>query len=189
MTSWLGRNFPSIVLMACVLAFTAGGGAIAGTLITGQQIMDGTVGSRDIKNGTVKRNDLASDVVADLLGPAGATGPTGPAGPVGPTGPAGIPGATGPAGPKGTPGLAGLVQVAQEKSVSANLSTSISATCPAGKVLLSAASSWISFNDGVSMEYEKTADAPFLNKATAFTNAVPFADTLRIQLICASVQS
>ena len=93
-------------------AGTAGVSAVA-QLVTGSQIKDGTVESRDLKHGTIRNADLARGLATSLRGPRGLRGPAGPAGVQGATGPAGPTGATGsqgptgptgPAGPKGDPG-------------------------------------------------------------------------------------
>ena len=82
--------------------------ATAGTavqaLITGAQIKDGTVQSRDIKNGTIGRADIADAAEAALRG---RRGPQGVAGPAGPAGPQGATGAAGPQGPAGAQGAQG----------------------------------------------------------------------------------
>jgi hypothetical protein len=110
--------------LAVVTAGTAGVEA----LITGAQIQDGTIKSRDVGNGAIRRVDIAPATVASLRGrrgpvgargaqgapgpvgaqgaqgPAGAQGSAGPAGPAGPPGPTGSTGATGATGEKGDPG-------------------------------------------------------------------------------------
>jgi len=68
-----------------LMAVGGGGGAVAGSLITGKQIKDGTVTSADIKNGTVTNRDLAKSARSK----AGQTGSQGPAGAPGPAGAAG----------------------------------------------------------------------------------------------------
>jgi hypothetical protein len=68
------------VALASVTAATAGVQA----LITGAQIVDGTVASRDIRNGTIARADLAPATLSYLRGRRGAPGPAGPAGPATP---------------------------------------------------------------------------------------------------------
>jgi hypothetical protein len=72
-----------VVALASVTAATAGVQA----LITGSQIVDGTVASRDIRNGTIARADLAPATLLYLRGRRGAPGPAGPAGPTGPATP------------------------------------------------------------------------------------------------------
>ena len=76
-------------------------------LITGAQIKDGTVASRDIANGTIKRADIADAAAAALRGQRGARGAAGPPGPAGPAGPAGQQGPTGAAGSQGPAGAQG----------------------------------------------------------------------------------
>jgi hypothetical protein len=95
--------------LAVVTAGTAGVEA----LITGAQIQDGTIKSRDIGNGAIRRVDIAPATVASLrgrrgpVGPRGAQGTAGATGPQGAVGPAGSQGAAGPAGPQGPAGAAG----------------------------------------------------------------------------------
>jgi hypothetical protein len=74
-----------LVALASVTAATAGVQA----LITGAQIKDGTVASRDIRNGTIGRADIAPAALSSLRGQTGAPGPAGPQGQQGPVGPAG----------------------------------------------------------------------------------------------------
>ena len=92
------------------LVVAAAGTAGVQALITGAQIKDGTIQSRDIGNGTIRRADLSGAAVASLRGargPAGAQGPRGAAGAQGPAGPQGLAGPQGPQGPAGSPGAAG----------------------------------------------------------------------------------
>lgn len=72
-------------------------------------------------------------------GATGATGLTGAAGAIGATGatgPTGLAGATGATGPIGPPGLVGFVIVSQSTETSASASKSVSAACPAGKIVV-----------------------------------------------------
>ena len=104
-----------IAAILVIAAVAAGGGTPA--QITGSQIKDGTIDSRDIKNGTIKLVDLASSTRVTLKGRKGDTGATGPAGPQGATGATGAAGqqgargATGAAGPAGPAGPAGNAAV------------------------------------------------------------------------------
>jgi len=105
--------------VVCGLAVVTAGTAGVKALITGAQIQDGTIKSRDIGNGTIRRVDIAPATVASLRGqrgpagprglqgiqgPQGSPGATGAQGPAGPTGPQGATGSAGAAGPKGDPG-------------------------------------------------------------------------------------
>jgi hypothetical protein len=95
--------------LGVILTLVAATAATAGVraLVTGAQIKDGTIQSRDIADGTIRSRDLAAGTIHVLRGDRGAVGPVGPrgeAGPPGPQGPAGTKGAAGPPGPKGDPG-------------------------------------------------------------------------------------
>ncbi len=78
---------------------------LAKDAVSARQLKKGAVRSVDVKDGTVQPTDLSASV-HDLIATAVA-GPAGPEGPEGPAGPAGGP--VGPAGPAGLPGPAGAV--------------------------------------------------------------------------------
>jgi hypothetical protein len=83
---------------ASILALAAGGGAVAGSLITSKDIQDKTIRGADlhknavktqkVKDGTLRIADLNTKA-RDALKKVGTTGPRGPQGPQGPQGPAG----------------------------------------------------------------------------------------------------
>ena len=96
------RFTPAMIVAMIALAVALSGTAVAGTtnLITGGQIV----------NGTIKLVDLNSSVKTALKGHRGATGAQGPVGAQGaqgPVGPQGATGAKGDTGATGAPGLAG----------------------------------------------------------------------------------
>jgi hypothetical protein len=134
-----------VAMLATALAVVASASGTVRDLITGAQIRDGSITSRDIANHTLVRRDLSSKLVASLRGQTGPAGPAGPAGPqgekgaTGDRGPAGSQGPQGPQGaqgPKGDPGgLAGyeIVASAPQTVTASNLSVG-TANCPAGKV-------------------------------------------------------
>ena len=95
------------LLAVLVLSIGLGGTAGAVTLITGKQIMDGTVRGRDVGNGSLTGADVAdmslsaADFNGSVQGPSGAPGAQGLQGLPGPEGPAGVSGiAYGQSGPK-----------------------------------------------------------------------------------------
>jgi hypothetical protein len=90
--------------VASALVIAAGGTAGVQALITGAQIKDGTIESRDIENGTIRRADLGAAAISSLRGARGRIGPQGPRGAIGPPGSAG---SQGPAGPQGAQGATG----------------------------------------------------------------------------------
>ena len=113
--SWL-RPSPAMVVAFAALVMASAGTAFATTLITGDQIKDGSITGADIRNhsiGAVKLGDgeavAARKVAKNARGPRGLRGKTGAAGAAGPQGPAGPAGATGPQGSAGTARAAGLV--------------------------------------------------------------------------------
>jgi hypothetical protein len=102
------RTPATLVVAGLLGAIALSGTAGAAALVTGRQIKDGSVASRDI--GTVSGTDVRDGglAVADVDGSlAGPSGPTGPAGPVGATGPVGARGPVGVAGPVGSAGPQG----------------------------------------------------------------------------------
>jgi len=103
-----------VLAAAAVLAVGAGSGAVAGAMITGDDIKNrsiegqdlsrGSVTTTKVKNGTLKLKDLNSEVTSKLgaagaAGTAGAQGPRGATGPQGPQGPQGANGTATYAGP------------------------------------------------------------------------------------------
>jgi hypothetical protein len=71
---------PSYVIVLAALLVAAGGGATAGSLITGAQIKDGTVTGADVKNGSLRLKDLGKADAAGLKGEPGTNGKNGAAG-------------------------------------------------------------------------------------------------------------
>ena len=71
-----GKALAAILAIGLVAAATAG----AASLITGQDIVNGTVTGADLKQGTVKLGDLSAKAKASLAGVPGPAGPAGPAG-------------------------------------------------------------------------------------------------------------
>ena len=98
-----------LITVVGLLGVAGATGATAGVqaLITGAQVKDETLESRDIKNGTIKKADLSAAAVASLRGARGPSGPAGPAGPQGPQGATGLQGTSGPQGPQGAAGPQG----------------------------------------------------------------------------------
>jgi hypothetical protein len=112
----LPRRAPAMMIASGAIALTlvAGGGAVAGSLVTSAEIKNNTIRSADVKNGTLKLKDITDPARAALAGQDGADGATGatglegPAGPEGPEGPKGDVGPAGPVGPTGAQGDRGL---------------------------------------------------------------------------------
>lgn len=90
------RPSPALIVALVALVMALGGTAVAGSLITG----------KDIKDGSIQLRDLAASIRAGF-GNVKSSSSQGPAGPVGPAGPRGATGERGPAGPAGKDGLNG----------------------------------------------------------------------------------
>jgi len=104
------------VAATLALVVAMGGTAYAATQVRSADIVDNTIKSQDVKNGTLTLDDVQDSTEASLrgqTGPAGAAGSPGASGEPGAAGPSGSPGAAGPsgapgdAGPSGPPGPSG----------------------------------------------------------------------------------
>ena len=71
------RSAAPVLLLTAALVVSAGGGAVAGTLITGKQIKDNTITTKDVRNRTLTAKDLSPKTVARLRGATGAPGAPG----------------------------------------------------------------------------------------------------------------
>jgi len=108
------RTATALLLAVLVLSVGLGGTAAAVSLVTGKQIKDGSVRSRDIGNGSLTGSDVAdksltpADFTGSIQGPTGPQGPAGAQGPRGLQGLQGTAGAQGAKGDTGAPGPAGV---------------------------------------------------------------------------------
>lgn len=116
-----GRATTIAAFLAGILIATAGT-ATAAKVITGKQI----------KNGSITSKDLSKPLRAQLK-KAGAKGPQGVPGPQGVAGPKGDPGAK---GDTGSPGLAGVEVKVTTQTVNNGQTGAGNAICPAGKIAL-----------------------------------------------------
>ncbi|MBJ7355783.1 hypothetical protein [Nocardioides sp.] len=107
---------PALVVAAACLVLGTTSGAVAGALVTGEDIKDGTVTTKDVKDKSLKTSDLSTKTVESLTGPAGAPGA---------------------AGPPGAPGLNGYQHVTGSPAVlSSGGSATLTVDCPAGTTAL-----------------------------------------------------
>ncbi len=102
MTRHLRGRAGSALAFALGLLIATAGTATAAKLITGSQIKDGSIGTRDLAKSVRSQLSRAGSAgSAGPQGPAGATGVAGVQGPQGEPGPQGDPGPEGPTGPRG----------------------------------------------------------------------------------------
>ena len=139
------------LILAAALIVSAGTGAVAGSMITGKQIKNGTVTSQDLKNKTIRPVDLSRAVKQQMAGSAGTVGPAGPAGPAGSTGPTGP---RGPQGVAGVPGASGLELVTKEQIVAPGAYSQLTMSCPSGKKVLGVSGYWNVIGSPVATKFE-----------------------------------
>ncbi|WP_374457784.1 hypothetical protein [Nocardioides sp.] len=164
----LRRGLPAIAVAALLVAAAATSGATAALVITGDDIKNNTVTTKDIKNATLtaqdvkdrslSSKDLRTSVVEDLKG------------------------ATGPAGPAGPPGIFGYQIVTKSVSLPPLTTTDVTATCPAGKRLLSAGGWLINQYQGAAVIFTETSAT-----AAGYNDSDLATDTLTVQVVCAVV--
>ena len=174
------RTAMAVIVAVVALVLSAGVGATASMMITGKQITNNTVTTKDIKNRTLKAKDLSLGAKSKLRGPAGATGPQGPAGPAGAIG---LP---------GLPGLSGFQVVTQSLPIPAGLTTvttPVTAACPAGKKALSATAGLSSPVVGLVTQVTRVSDTAFKAVGVPDLMAVLGANTLDLEVVCATVPS
>ncbi|WP_341928119.1 hypothetical protein [Nocardioides psychrotolerans] len=70
----LPRSAPVLVLLAGALVLGASGGAVAGAMITGAQIKNGTITGADIKNFSIGSKDITPGAKQTFLQPSAVSG-------------------------------------------------------------------------------------------------------------------
>lgn len=184
------RTALAVLVAALALIISAGAGATAALMITGKQIKDGTVSTKDVKNRSLKVKDLSTKARAKLrgatgpAGPRGATGATGATGPAGPAGPTGLQGLPGLDGLPGLPGLSGFEVITETSPVPALDSESVTGTCPAGKKAISATAGYAAPLANLLSQVTRTSDSAFT--ATGL-NGLVASHTLTLDVVCATV--
>ncbi|MFC7358952.1 collagen-like triple helix repeat-containing protein [Nocardioides astragali] len=188
------RTALAVVIAALALIISAGAGATASLMITGKQIKDGSVTTKDVKNRSLKAKDFSAKAKSKLRGPAGPAGPAGPRGATGATGPAGatglqglqgLPGLDGLPGVPGLPGLSGFEIVPATVSIAGfGASDSVTGTCPAGKKAISATAGYAAPLAGLLSQVTRTSETAFTARGL---NALPVAHLLTLDVVCATI--
>jgi hypothetical protein len=132
------RHSTAVAYLALFAAL--GGSAYAAVTVTGQNIKDGTVTGKDVKNRSLGTNKLSAKAVSSLAGdrgPAGPKGDPGLAGPLGQIGPQGETGPRGEAGPQGPSGISGIeYRVSGGVAVPKDQTRGDQVNCTSGKSVL-----------------------------------------------------
>ncbi|GAA5124534.1 hypothetical protein GCM10023339_46150 [Alloalcanivorax gelatiniphagus] len=179
----LVRVLPAAAVLAAVVAVSASTGAVAGALITGADIKNGSVASvditnksvtgKDVKDGALSKADLSAATLAELM----------TRGTVGPMGPIGLTGQAGPQGDAGPAGVSGLQYVTNTKSVLAGAGASVYVPCPEGKKVVGVSADWTT-----TVRPTATSINPDLLGGAAYgINDTDSTKTLRVAATCASV--
>lgn len=115
------RPSPGTVIACIALVVACTGSATAATLITGAQIKNNSVTTKDVKNKSLKAGDFKPGQLP--RGPAGAQGATG---------------AQGAQGVQGAPGLSDLEEVSGGTAYNSESPKDATISCPAGKTAIDA---------------------------------------------------
>ena len=193
----LSRRHSTVVAYLALFA-ALGGSAYAAATITGQNIKDGSITGKDVRNRSLGTNELSARAVSALSGrrgPAGPKGDQGPAGPSGATGPrgasgpAGAQGPQGPSGPSGPSGISGWQYVVSDgRSLAPGQFSTRTATCPAGKKVLGGGASATSVPSFSRMLVSAPTD-PGTAWVAGVENEGPVSITMFAWAICANVSS
>lgn len=182
------RTALAVIVAALALIVSAGAGATASLMITGKQIKDGSVTTKDVKNRSLKVKDLSAKARNKLrgatgpAGPRGATGATGATGPAGPAGPTGLQGLQ---GVPGLPGVSGFEVITETVSIGGlGASDSVTGTCPADKVAISATAGYAAPLAGLLSQVIRTSETAF---TASGLNSLPVAHLLTLDVVCATV--
>ena len=181
MKEWLSRYLspsPSLAVALVSLVAATGGTAVAASLITGEQVKDGSLTGADVKDHSLTKADLAGVTAHASRRGRGRRGRRGPRG------------FKGPAGPAGAPGAAGLTRIASaDGPVAFQCSTGgggcqvalSTATCPAGSFAVGGGFNASTPNNVVA--YAKRGVSTYAVIATNYSST---SATLTAQVVCAS---
>lgn len=133
------RPSPGTVIACVALVVACTGTATAATLITGAQIKNNSVTTKDVKNKSLRAGDFKPGALP--RGPAGTAGATGPQGPQGTQGTQGL---------QGGPGLSALEYVYATTPTNSESPKEANATCPSGKTAISASYNIVGGKTGTS---------------------------------------
>lgn len=194
-----GLTYANITSTLALVVALGGTGAYAANTIGSADIRNGSIQSVDIRNKQVRNADLASNAITGAKVRAGsldatdfAAGalPAGVAGPAGAPGVKGDPGAAGPKGDKGdpgAPGLAGYEQVVVEVPSANSSQRTATATCPNGKKLIGGGARAVGGEGSVVIDESIPVDDSTFRGETDSVGGVGVNHGLVVVAICATV--
>ena len=189
----------AVTAAAGVLVGVGGvGGAVAGDMLTGHDIKNGTLGMRDMNNYTQNQIDQGGERgPRGRRGPEGPQGPqgdTGPQGPKGDTGPQGPQGPSGPQGPKGDPATVGISHWSEGDTIQPGGYTEVTARCQApDQLAISGGYTAGTYKGGVEVVLDRNTAEPLGDAEYAtgwivgFRNNTDTVQSVRTWVVCATV--
>ena len=163
---FLPRSFPGVAVLVIALVVAASGGAVAAKKITGADVKNSSLTTKDIKDLTLQSTDFSPAAKSSLAGPAG---------------PAGAKGATGAPGP----GFNDFTWFEVIESVPANTDDLVAeGDCPAGKQVVGAWAFWENHNEALQVSINLIGDH---GQAVAWSTGVPAVDNVVLQFSCATL--
>ncbi len=163
----LPRTIPGVALLVIALVVAASGGAVAAKKITGADVKNSSLTSKDIKDQTLQPADFSPAAKSSLAGPAG---------------PAGAKGATGATGP----GFDDFEYLEVTETIPANTDDIVAeGDCPAGKQVVGAWAFWNAHNEALQVSVNFLPGNT--GQAVAWSDGVPAVDDVVLQYTCATL--
>ena len=166
---FLPRSIPGVAVLVVALVVAASGGAVAAKKITGVDIKNSSLTTKDIKDQTLLPTDFSAAAKSSLAGPAG------------PAGPAGAKGATGATGP----GFDDFHWIEVTETVPAGTDDIVAeGDCPAGQQVVGAFAYWAAHNDALQVSVNFIGDH---GQAVAWSLPLAAPDDVTLQFSCATL--
>ena len=163
---FLPRTLPGVALLVIALVVAASGGAVAAKKITGADIKNSSLTTKDIKDQSLQSADFSAAAKSSLAGPAG---------------PAGAKGATGATGP----GFADFTWTEVTETVPAMTDDLVAeGDCAAGQQVVGAFAYWNDHNEALQVSVNFVGDH---GQAVAWSDGVDTVDDVVLQFSCATL--
>jgi hypothetical protein len=167
---FLPRSLPGVAVLVIALVVAASGGAVAAKKITGADVKNSSLTTKDIKDETLQPADFSAAAKSSLAGPAG---------------PAGAKGAPGTAGAPG-PGFDDFAWFEVTETIPA-LTDDIVAEgdCPTGQQVVGAWAFWTNHNEALQVSVNFLPGNT--GQAVAWSDGVDAEDDVVLQFSCATL--
>ncbi len=163
---FLPRTLPGVALLVIALVVAASSGAVAAKKITGADVKNSSLTSKDIKDQTLQPADFSATAKSSLAGPAGPKGATGAAGVAG-------------------PGFDDLTWDEVTETVPMNTDDLVAeGDCAAGQQVVGAWAFWANHNEALQVSINFVGDH---GQAVAWSDGVDAEDDVVLQFSCATL--